>query len=614
MESNEDEITKIDKLNNYMWENRSAPKGDKTTEELLHEIISTSNNINYPYGHARASLNLSMHVFISKNDLDLSLKLINGALEFFKKQKNPKWVSNTLMTLSIITNSTGSPESALYHALKGIEFYENNKTDVLDANMAYYVVGTVYKDLKKHNEAEKYYLKGLSFKEDANIWTARIQTGLSNIYNERGEYHKALDLILKSIEVNKKENNKGGESRALNDIGLIYRKLKEYDLSLDYLQKGLNIRKEIKRIHLVLSSYIEIAETYLEMGNLSAALNYLLISEPIAVEINHTGKLSILYRQIASIYKKNNEFKEAVAYFEKLNELFLVINKKEKEQKINESQHIILQEKIQEIERLKNVELKNAYDLISTKNKEILDSIHYAKRIQDTLLASKDLFASHLKEYFILFEPKDIVSGDFYWATKKDDRFYIAVCDSTGHGVPGAFMSLLNITFLNEAINEKSIIEPHLIFNYVRDRIIQTISQDGAQDGMDGILICIKENQRYIKYAAANNALILANGNNVKDLPYDKMPVGKGERNNSFQLFEIELRANEILYLSTDGYADQFGGLKGKKFKYKNLLEKIIQLNQLPLTIQMKKLKNSFIDWKGDLEQVDDVCIVGIRL
>ena len=142
-----------------------------------------------------------------------------------------------------------------------------------------------------------------------------------------------------------------------------------------------------------------------------------------------------------------------------------------------------------EINRLKNVELKNAFDVIAEKNKDITDSINYAKRIQQALLASDDMLKRNLKEYFVLYKPKDIVSGDFYWAVEKNGCFYLAVCDSTGHGVPGAFMSLLNISFLNEAINEKNISQPNEVFNHARKRLVENISSDGAQDGMDGILV-----------------------------------------------------------------------------------------------------------------------------
>jgi serine phosphatase RsbU (regulator of sigma subunit) len=277
----------------------------------------------------------------------------------------------------------------------------------------------------------------------------------------------------------------------------------------------------------------------------------------------------------------------------------------------------------------------------------MIDSINYARRIQFALLAHNDLLQKYLPEHFILFKPKDIVSGDFYWATsvvsrssslvpgsdvadkkhfeaslqnkgtRNQELFYLAVCDCTGHGVPGAFMSLLNTSFLNEAINEKNIYEPGEIFNHVRKRLVENISQDGNKDGMDGTLIRFtKEDNNTIKlsYSAANNPPLIVSGNEIKYQPFDKMPVGQGEREDLFRTFDIRANKGDMLYLFTDGYPDQFGGPKGKKFKYKKLEQVLLQISSLPLQQQSAMLENSFNEWKGDLEQVDDVCIIGIRL
>ncbi|MCE9538348.1 MAG: SpoIIE family protein phosphatase, partial [Bacteroidetes bacterium] len=288
---------------------------------------------------------------------------------------------------------------------------------------------------------------------------------------------------------------------------------------------------------------------------------------------------------------------------------------------------------IEVVEQKELVEKKNEF--IEEKQKEIVDSINYAKRIQYTLLANDEMLKQNLKEHFVLFQPKDIVSGDFYWATEtvsssklqvssleyqpetsnlklETKRFYLAICDSTGHGVPGAFMSLLNISFLNEAITEKNIKQPNEILNYVRQRLIESVSQDGAQDGMDGILLCFENDK--ITYAAANNAPVILRNNLVIDLPTDKMPIGKGEKSSSFALHTIDTQKGDMLYFYTDGYADQFGGPKGKKFKYKQLYELLVSVHKLPMEEQKQVLSDTIEKWKGDLEQVDDVLLVGIRI
>jgi serine phosphatase RsbU (regulator of sigma subunit) len=250
---------------------------------------------------------------------------------------------------------------------------------------------------------------------------------------------------------------------------------------------------------------------------------------------------------------------------------------------------------------------------LQEKNQEMTDSINYARRIQYTLLAHTDVLAANLPEHFVLFKPKDIVSGDFYWAARKNSLFYLAVCDSTGHGVPGAFMSLLNISFLNEALNEKNITEPHLVLNHVRKRLIEHISQEGAKDGMDAILICYDHDQQLLSYAAANNAPLLIRHNEIQNLPKDKMPVGQGERIEDFTLHTLNLRAGDSLYLVTDGYADQFGGPLGKKLKSRQLEKLLLAHHRQPAAKQEELLQREFLEWKGHLEQVDDVCIIGIK-
>ena len=251
---------------------------------------------------------------------------------------------------------------------------------------------------------------------------------------------------------------------------------------------------------------------------------------------------------------------------------------------------------------------------ISEKNKEITDSIVYAKRIQYTLLAHDAFLEASLKEHFVLFQPKDIVSGDFYWATKKGDNFYLAVCDSTGHGVPGAFMSLLNISFLNEAINEKGLVLPNEIFNHVRKKLVDNISQEGVQDGMDGILLCWNQVKKELSYAAANNAPYLIRGINSRDLAYDKMPIGHGQKEVSFNLYTVDFHPGDTLYLFTDGYADQFGGPKGKKFKYKQLQQLLASLHDMPLQEQKRILEDSIKEWKGRNDQTDDILILGLKV
>ena len=226
------------------------------------------------------------------------------------------------------------------------------------------------------------------------------------------------------------------------------------------------------------------------------------------------------------------------------------------------------------------------------------------------------MLSRNLKDYYTFFKPKDIVSGDFYWSTENEQDFYLAVCDSTGHGVPGAFMALLNIALLSEAIKEKNIKEPHLIFNEVRARLIEIISADGHKDGFDGVLIRIEKtstNSIKLHYSAANNEPLLVRDNKIIKLSGDRIPVGKSDELKPFTLYTIDIETGDTLYLYTDGYADQFGGPLMKKFKRSRLNELLAFNAHLPMDTQWQIINDLFNDWKGEEEQIDDVCILGIK-
>jgi sigma-B regulation protein RsbU (phosphoserine phosphatase) len=257
-------------------------------------------------------------------------------------------------------------------------------------------------------------------------------------------------------------------------------------------------------------------------------------------------------------------------------------------------------------------------DLIEEKNKEVLSSIHYAKRIQKALFASDSLLTKNLPEYFVLYKPKDIVSGDFYWAEQVDSGFMLAVCDCTGHGVPGAFMSLLNISFLNEIVMERKIARPNLVFDHLREDIIKVLNPAGTieegKDGMDAVLCHFNFNENTVDFACANNPVWVVREGQLMEFKADKMPIGMHEDRKPFAIQNLQLQKGDLVYLFTDGYADQFGGEKGKKFKYKQLKELFLANAGEPMQEQHKLLDRAIEDWKGELEQVDDILIIGVKI
>jgi serine phosphatase RsbU (regulator of sigma subunit) len=254
--------------------------------------------------------------------------------------------------------------------------------------------------------------------------------------------------------------------------------------------------------------------------------------------------------------------------------------------------------------------------VVSEKNKEITDSITYAKHLQKAILPPVSLLDAHLPDYFLFYKPKDIVAGDFYWMEMKNDRVYIAAADCTGHGIPGSIVSVVCYNALNRALNEFNLNETGKILDASREIVLATFarSETEVKDGMDISLCSINFTSGEVQWSGANNPLWYVQNNTFKELAGDNESVGKTDHPKSFTTHDLKLSKGDMLYLVTDGYADQFGGEKGKKFKSKKLKKMLFDNSNRPVTEIRQEVSNTFKDWKGILEQVDDVTVIGIRI
>lgn len=282
-------------------------------------------------------------------------------------------------------------------------------------------------------------------------------------------------------------------------------------------------------------------------------------------------------------------------------------------------------------------EIHDQKEIIEEKNKSITESIEYAKNIQEAILPNRENLKNHVSDAFILYMPKDIVSGDFYWYTRKENNLLFAAVDCTGHGVPGALMSIIGNSGLNDIVNSKNIHIPGDILNQLRDDVIHTLRQADMgherKDGMDIALCNLDVTKNKLQYAGAFNSLWIVRKNienstlvksgevvpyipGVGEVKADKFPVGTfiGRDLVPFHNHEIELEKGDCIYIFTDGFADQFGGPKGKKYKYKHLLELLAANSGKPMTEQKALLRKAYLDWRGNLEQIDDVLIIGVRI
>ena len=255
-------------------------------------------------------------------------------------------------------------------------------------------------------------------------------------------------------------------------------------------------------------------------------------------------------------------------------------------------------------------------DIVKERNTEILDSISYAKRIQAAILPTYKLVKEYLENSFVLYKPKDIVAGDFYWIEHRDNKILFAAADCTGHGVPGAMISVICNNGLNRAVREFGLTEPGKILDKTREIIIQEFekSEEEVRDGMD-IALCSLEGKK-LRYAGANNPLWVAKkgAEEILEIRADKQPIGKYETQTPYATHVLDLEAGDTIYIFSDGYADQFGGAKGKKFKAANFKKLLLSVQNEPMERQREIVDEVFENWKGSIEQLDDVCVIGVRI
>lgn len=262
-----------------------------------------------------------------------------------------------------------------------------------------------------------------------------------------------------------------------------------------------------------------------------------------------------------------------------------------------------------------NILLQAQRDQIAYQKQHITDSIEYAKMIQAAILPSMELF-SHKLEHFVVFKPRDIVSGDFYWAEQINGKFLIVTADCTGHGVPGAFMSMLGISLLNEIIISKEISRPDQILNHLRAKIIEALRQQAGsvvKDGMD-MTVCLFDSETLqLQFSGANNPLYLVSEGQLTQIKGDKMPVAIHDIMDPFSLHQLSLKRGDTFYTFSDGYADQFGGPQRKKFLSKNFKNLLLSVQDLSMIEQGNRLDEVFTDYRLDLEQIDDVVVIGVK-
>ncbi len=599
--------------------------------------------------------------FYNKGQLDTSLAYFKTGHTKATELKKVKFICDFLLRLGLVEREKGVYNKSSEYYYKALEIAEQNDFKKQRASIynGIAILAAIQKDPEK---AIEFYTKSLEVYKEIGFLAGQgsVYNNIGLTYLDKANNTAALKFFFKALEISNKMQDEFNMAVNSENIGLTYHEMKNDNLALIYYAKAIKIwylREDENSIPITLGY---MANTFIRQKKWNMAIDTLHKAMKFAVKVNSIASQRDISLHLSEAYEGNGDIANSFKYYRLGKSLSDSLHNSDKTKEITEIQLNYTFNKIKVRDSIKHElevkaketqlsternykyvvsgvlvlilvllffvfknykEKKKANevitfqkDIVEKKQKEILDSITYARRIQTALLTQDEVINNYIKDHFHFFKPKDIVSGDFYWVAKKDHLLYLAVCDSTGHGVPGAFMSLLNINFLNEAINEKNITKPNEIFNYVRNELIDSISKEGQQDGFDGVLICINTLTKEITYSAANNKPLLISDREIQQLETDKMPVGKSVKEGMFRLFNIQLRNSDTLYLFTDGYADQFGGPRGKKFKLNELNKLLRSITHLPMIEQKQKLKEHFDLWKGDLEQVDDVLLFGIKI
>lgn len=551
-------------------------------------IASTLNNLAYTYAELK--------------EFEMSLDYFEKSLAMSREFGEERSVGLALNNIGAIYEKTGRFKEALKYHLESLEL-RLKINDLRGVAMSYNNLGIVNHGLKNYDDALEFYQKSLAIYEDNNAkkGVGSVLTNMAKTYLEQGNFKEAEKCVNESLAIAKEL----GFPPDIMESAKIF--------SITSKQKG-NWKKAMEMYEL----FIEMKDSLGNEDNRKLAikqnLQYEYEKKTIADSIVTAEEKRVTDAQIMT--QKAQLDQEAIkrnVLYGGLGALLLFGLFMYNRVKITQRQKSIIEDQKKEVESQKEI-AEFQKELVEERNKQITDSIIYAKRIQKAILPPDTRVQEYLKDYFILYKPKDIVAGDFYWMEKKQNILLFAAADCTGHGVPGAMVSVVCNNGLNRSVREYGIVDPGKVLDKTRDIVIEEFSksEENVVDGMD-ISLCAIENN-VLKWAGANNPLWIIRNEELIEIAPDKQPIGKYAFPEPFTTHEMEIQKDDIIYIFTDGLQDQFGGEKSKKYKAKRFKNLLLSIVKEPLQHQQKIIDEAFEDWRGDLEQIDDVCIIGVKI
>ncbi|MEA3461143.1 MAG: tetratricopeptide repeat protein [Bacteroidota bacterium] len=629
--------------------------------------------IDFPAGQALAYKNIGLgHYF--QAEFTEAARNWESSLKIYEELSDDQLVANLLNNLGAIYHSIGNNVEALDLYLRALkmaeELSDSTRIGTLTLN-----IGVIYSEMPAtYDSAVNYYLRAMKLGEaigDLDIMGLGAMD-LGEIYIEKEEYDSALYYFEKSLTLMTSPNY---ISSALNFIGSIYSEREDFQNAITYQQDALEMARKENAQRETAGALMGLASTYEGMENVGRAIEYYKQAESIAEETGLKEELSGVYEGLATNYAELEDFPNAYKYLELQNTIDNAILKIESDNRTKDlmnnyqmekkQDEIVLLEQQSEIDdlikrRQKAISIivglfglfllasvvgiynrmryiRKTNQKINAQKQQITDSITYAQRIQSAILPSQELMASLLPDHFILYRPKDIVSGDFYWIKEVQDHLVIVGADCTGHGVPGAFMSMLGITMFNDLIGDQCFDAPGAILDRLREKVKEMLVQQGnsdeQKDGMDLAICVYNRNNRELHFSGANNPLYIIRKKNhseanelapfasidngdysLFELKGDKQPIGTHWEETPFRTTSVYLKEQDSFYMFSDGFIDQFGGEHRKKFKSMNFKKLLLSVQKESMDSQRQSLEQTFDRWRGPYEQIDDIVVLGVKV
>jgi serine phosphatase RsbU (regulator of sigma subunit)/predicted negative regulator of RcsB-dependent stress response len=617
-----------------------TPNNPDTGEVLANKALDLSKKINYQYGTALAYSTLGS-ALTTKSKYDEAIQTLLTSLNIYEKIKNKKGIA-------YVCNTIANAYLGLENNAKAYEFYLKcfNVSNQQPANphmvtVASFGLGSVLITQNRSEEAINYFEKAVEgFNKDGNkAYAAMAMTMIGEAYVNDSDYVAAEKYFLHAMPKFEEENDEYAIAINCTNLGSIELHKKNYAKAFAYFDRALKLNLKREAWDNIKNNALKLSELMETQNKSSEALKYYKMyvqykDSVINIERNKAlanaeskynaeKKEQQLILKNLELEKSQSEVKQrntliyifigALLIFVVL--LFVVYRLYRQKRKTN----IVLNRQFSEI-KLKTTQIEEQKNIIEEKNKDIMDSINYSKHIQQAILPSENLIQKALPNSFFIYKPKDIISGDFYFIENTPERVYFAVVDCTGHGVPGALLSVFSQNTLKKIISTKKGM-PHEILTEICQEFKANLTSDNNEslsinDGMDIALACLDKKDNKLYFSGAKNPLLLMRNSEMHELKADRWSIsGRNEDQQlKFTHHELELKKGDKIYMFSDGFADQFGGPKGKKYKYKQIKELIMEASKMVLSEQKKFIESSFNSWKGNLEQLDDVTLICVNL